>query len=63
MKAFPEARITFKPDLKRQGIVDSWPAGLNDHDARRDWGWQPKYNVDRAFDDYLVPFIRQRYQS
>jgi nucleoside-diphosphate-sugar epimerase len=61
--AFPQAQISFNPDLKRQGIVDSWPAGLNDHDARRDWGWAPEYDIDRSFDDYLVPNIRRRYQG
>jgi threonine 3-dehydrogenase len=62
IRYFPEAQISFKPDLKRQGIVDSWPAGLNDNDARRDWGWRPAYDLERAFDEYLVPKIKQRYQ-
>ncbi len=61
LKYFPQARITFEPDLKRNRIVDSWPADLNDHDARRDWGWQPDYDIQRAFEEYLVPNIRQRY--
>lgn len=60
---FPGAQITFHPDFKRQGIVDSWPAGLNDNDARRDWGWKPEYDVQRAFDEYLVPNIRRRYHK
>jgi threonine 3-dehydrogenase len=59
---FPEAKISFKPDLKRQGIVDSWPAGLNDNDARRDWGWAPDYDLDRSFAEYLVPNIMNRYR-
>lgn len=63
LKAFPNVEITFSPDLKRNGIVDTWPAGLNDHDARRDWGWQPEYDMDRSFDEYLVPNIRRRYQG
>jgi threonine 3-dehydrogenase len=62
LRFFPEAQITFNPDLKRQGIVDSWPAGLNDNDARRDWGWKPAYDLERSFSEYLVPNIRQRYQ-
>jgi len=60
---FPDAQISYKPDLKRQGIVDSWPAGLNDNDAQRDWGWSPDYGLNRAFGEYLVPNIRKRYQS
>jgi threonine 3-dehydrogenase len=62
-KAFPEAQITFKPDVQRQGIVDSWPAGLDDSHACQDWGWQPLYNVQRCFNEYLIPNIRQRYQK
>lgn len=61
LEAFPSAAITFVPDDQRQGIVDSWPAGLNDRAARRDWGWEPAYDADRAFTEYLVPSIRQRY--
>ncbi|MFO7539128.1 MAG: NAD-dependent epimerase/dehydratase family protein [Chloroflexota bacterium] len=62
LRAFPGAEISFEPDVKRQAIVDSWPAGLNDDAARSDWDWQPDYGVDRAFDDYLVPNIRERYK-
>ena len=60
--AFPEARITFDPDPPRAAIVDTWPAEVNDHPARRDWGWQPDYDADRAFNEYLVPTIAQRYR-
>jgi nucleoside-diphosphate-sugar epimerase len=60
-KAFPEAKVSFEPDWQRQGIVDSWPAGLNDWSARKDWGWQPHYDVEKAFEEYLIPNIRQRY--
>jgi len=63
VEAFPKAQITFKPDVKRQRIVDSWPADLNDDDARRDWGWQPAYGVQRSFNEYLIPNIVRRYQK
>lgn len=62
-QSFPDAQIDFKPDLKRQGIIDSWPAGLNDKAARRDWGWEPAYGVERAFNEYLIPNIKKRYQQ
>lgn len=62
LKFFPQANITFAPDKKRNDIVDSWPADLNDHDARRDWGWSPDYDVNRSFEEYLVPNIKMRYQ-
>jgi threonine 3-dehydrogenase len=63
LKFFPGARIDFAPDRKRQAIVDTWPADLDDTAARREWKWQPAYDVDRAFSEYLVPHIRNRYSS
>lgn len=63
LKAFPDARITFDPDWQRQGIVDSWPAELDDSAARYDWGWNPEYDLQLAFDEYLVPNIHRRYNN
>jgi nucleoside-diphosphate-sugar epimerase len=60
--AFPEAKITFAPDLKRQSIVDSWPVDVDDAAARNDWGWRPDYDMDRAFDEYLIPAVSRRYR-
>ncbi len=61
--AFPKAQVTFTPDLKRQKIVDSWPADVDDSAARADWSWQPAYDLRRAFEEYLVPGVLQRYQT
>jgi threonine 3-dehydrogenase len=61
VRAFPSADITWQNDTKRQAIVDSWPADVNDEAARRDWGFAPHYDFDRAFSAYLIPQIRQRY--
>ena len=61
--AFPGARVTWDNDLKRQGIVDSWPADVDDSAARRDWGFAPRYDFRRAFTEYLIPTIRKRYAA
>jgi threonine 3-dehydrogenase len=61
LEAFPEATITWQTDTKRQGIVDSWPADVDDTAARRDWGFAPRYDFTRAFSEYLIPTIRKRY--
>lgn len=61
-KAFPDAEITFQPDPDRQAIVDSWPADIDDSAARRDWSWQPQYDVECAFSDYLIPGVKQHYR-
>jgi nucleoside-diphosphate-sugar epimerase len=63
LKAFPAAVVRFVPDVKRQGIVDSWPCDVDDTAARRDWGWHPEYDQARAFDDYLIPAIRERHRA
>lgn len=62
IKAFPRAKIAFEPDVKRQAIVDSWPAAVDDTPARRDWYWTPDYDLRRAFDEYLIPSISRRYR-
>ncbi|MGE5815474.1 MAG: NAD-dependent epimerase/dehydratase family protein [Acidobacteriota bacterium] len=61
LKEFPSADITYEVDKRRQGIVDSWPEEVDDSAARRDWGFMPKYDLKRAFEEYLMPAIRKRY--
>ena len=62
LRAFPGAGITWAPDGKRQGIVDSWPADVDDSAARRDWGFAPKLGFRDAFDRYLIPTIGGQYK-
>lgn len=56
-QTFPNLTVTFTPHHGRQAIVDTWPHGLDDTRARIDWGWQPEYDMQRAFYDYLLPNI------
>ena len=60
--SIPGACITFAPDRRRQRIVDSWPEDVDDTPARDDWGFRPAHDLGRAFQQYLVPNIRRRYQ-
>ena len=62
LAAFPEATISYEPDLKRQQIVDSWPEDVDDTAGRKEWGWQPQYDLKRAFEDYLIPTISEQYR-
>jgi nucleoside-diphosphate-sugar epimerase len=62
IRTFPTARIIYEVDGKRQRIVDTWPAGVDDTAARRDWGFGPAFDLERAFSEYLIPTIRRRYQ-
>ncbi len=60
---FPDGHISFNPDQRRQGIVDSWPEDVNDDAARRDWSFAPKFDLERTFAEYLVPNVRARYRA
>jgi len=59
--SFPDANISFKPDEKRQAIIDSWPSDVNDTSARNDWNWLPEYDLERTFIEYLLPNITKLY--
>jgi threonine 3-dehydrogenase len=61
LEAFPRAALGWQVDPKRQAIVDSWPADVDDSAARQEWGYAPSYDFDRAFSEYLIPTIRKRY--
>ncbi|EPX58227.1 L-threonine 3-dehydrogenase [Cystobacter fuscus DSM 2262] len=61
VRAFPDARISYDPNALRQGIVDSWPADVDDSAARADWGFLPQYDFEKAFSEYLLPSIQRRY--
>ena len=61
-KSFPNVEISYNPDRKRQAIVDSWPADVDDSAARQDWNWQPDYDAERACQDYLYENISRQYK-
>jgi nucleoside-diphosphate-sugar epimerase len=60
-KSFPEVKITFSPDQKRQAIVESWPGDVDDSAARRDWKWKPDYDAKKACQEYLLKNISEQY--
>ncbi|WP_139925343.1 NAD-dependent epimerase/dehydratase family protein [Hymenobacter sp. DG01] len=50
---YPEFQVSYRPD-QRQQIADSWPASIDDTQARQDWGWQPQFDLHRMTDDMLL---------
>lgn len=63
VRRFPDARVEFCADPARARIVDTWPAEVDDSAARNDWGWVPDYDVDRAFDEYVLPNVARYYEE
>lgn len=43
-KKLPTFRCAYIPDF-RQELARSWPESIEDTPARRDWGWQPHYDL------------------
>lgn len=62
-RSFPGSQVECKPHTARQAIVDTWPAEIDDSAARRDWGWQPDYDLTRSFEEYLIPTIHAHYNG
>jgi len=44
-KYHPNFSVTYKPDF-RQKIANSWPASIEDKEAREDWNWRHKFNLE-----------------
>ena len=62
-QTFPKMTVTFQPHLGRQAIVDTWPLGLSNEQARNDWDWQAQYDIASAFNKYLLPNIMAHYRA
>ena len=45
-------KVSYAPD-ERQLIADSWPQSINDRQARQDWGWAHRYELDAMTLDML----------
>ena len=58
-KRFPGFEIDYDIDPLRQGIADSWPDSLDDTVARREWDWQPRYDLDQMIDDMIENLSRK----
>jgi len=52
-KRIPGFVMDYEVDPVRQAIAESWPRHMDDRVARREWGWQPDYDLDAMVDDML----------
>jgi nucleoside-diphosphate-sugar epimerase len=57
-KHIPGFTCNYVPDF-RQAIADSWPASLDDSDARKEWGWNPAYDMASMTTD-MIAALRKR---
>lgn len=52
-KHIPDFTIDYDVDSVRQAIAESWPNSMDDSAARKDWGWQPEYDLASMTKDML----------
>lgn len=49
----PNFTIEYNPDF-RQAIADSWPKSIDDSEARQDWNWSHKFDLDAITNEMLT---------
>jgi len=47
-KRFPGFEYSFEPVDAVDHLISSWPDAVDDSDARRDWGWQHKFDFEQS---------------
>ena len=51
-KSISDFTCDYEPDF-RQAIADSWPQRIDDSAARKEWGWQPSFDLPSMTIDML----------
>ena len=52
-KHLPGFTIDYDVDPIRQAIADSWPDRIDDEVARKEWGWEPLFDIESMTKDML----------
>jgi len=56
---FPGFEYSFEPDAAVEDLIAGWPDRVDDSAARRDWGWQPKFDFEKSA-DRICELLRAR---
>lgn len=49
----PDFEIQYEPDF-RQKIAASWPSSIDDTDAKKDWGWNANFDLEKTTEEMLA---------
>ena len=52
-KHIEDFTITYNPDFRQQ-IADTWPKSIDDSVARKDWNWNPQFDLKNMSDEMLT---------
>lgn len=56
---YPNFEVGYEPDFRQQ-IAESWPASIDDSAARKDWNWQPKFDLLTMTED-MIFHLKEKY--
>ena len=60
-KYFKHFKVKYNPD-ERDELAKGWPQSIDDTFARKDWGWQPNFNLSQMVSD-IVLNLKDRYKK
>lgn len=60
-KLYPNFKANYKPDF-RQEIASRWPKSIDDVSAKKDWGWQPRYDL-KDITEIMIEKLQQKYKT
>ncbi|XP_015785611.1 L-threonine 3-dehydrogenase, mitochondrial [Tetranychus urticae] len=55
-KYIPDLEVTYEPD-SRQKIAENWPQVFDDTNARKDWNWSHRLDIDGLVREMLVKIL------
>jgi len=60
-KTIPNFETKYQPD-HRQAIADSWPDSIDDTKARKDWNWNPQYDLEKMCIE-MITQLKKKYSA
>jgi len=60
-KHFKNFKVKYDPD-ERDELAKGWPQSIDDNYARKDWGWQPNFNLSQMVSDIILN-LKSRYKN
>jgi len=55
-KHIPHFSVIYKPDF-RQKIADNWPNSIDDSIAKKDWNWNPKFDLEKMTTEMIEKLL------
>jgi nucleoside-diphosphate-sugar epimerase len=63
LRLLPHADLQFEPDEKAVALLESWPDRIDDTAAGRDWGWEPRFDLEHTAQHFIQETLDRSIQS